>query len=242
MNDRVHLWFVTLTDSAGPAEPFLSFLSAEERSRFDILPPDRGYEFLRTRAVLKSLLARYLGQPPCEIQIGTDPFGKPQIASPPDSGLRFNLSHTGDAMMAGFSRTGEIGVDIERRDRKADFRRIARRIFTRSEYAHFMAVPETARQEFSLTLWTRKEALLKAVGQGLVIPMNMLDVLGSSPVSVTCGRTFLTLPGGSDWYVYDIIPDSAYKGAYAVPSASAPEILFLRSDIDVVEGLSSVVG
>ena len=115
-------------------------------------------------ADLRHVLARYVDEPAESLRFGTEPRGKPFLAH--DSGVRFNLSHSGPMALVAVARR-EVGVDVERRRTVAHEARVARRIMTADELVRYDALPEAERTAFLLRVWTRKEALLKASGEGI---------------------------------------------------------------------------
>jgi 4'-phosphopantetheinyl transferase len=123
--------------------------------------------------------------------------------------LHVSLSHSGDWMLLAVSRTHRVGVDIERIDLDADVVRLAQRFFTTDEAAALNVLPEDeARRAFS-RIWTRKEAVLKALGGG--VPSRLRAV----PVDADKGRQVIRI-GVSDWTLHDLAAPADYAAALAV--------------------------
>jgi 4'-phosphopantetheinyl transferase len=110
----VHIWRVSLEQPPENVERFRQLLSRDEQIRVDRLrfEIDRTH-FVVARGCLRTLLAQYLKNLPEEIKFSYSDYGKPQLADP-ETTLRFNLSHSGSLALYAFTRTGEVGVDIER--------------------------------------------------------------------------------------------------------------------------------
>ena len=160
-------------------ERFAAVLNAEEQGRA------RGYRiqesgavFTLARGLLRLELARRLGAPPHAIQFGLRASGKPDLL-PGDShwpDWRFSVSHTGSHVALAFTRGADVGIDIERADRKTNPLDIARRYFTASELRTLTDAPEADRLRFFFAGWTRKEAIVKARGITMAESLTTLSV------------------------------------------------------------------
>lgn len=209
--DAIHLWWIDL-DSLGiaDAEP-AALLSAEERehaARFHFARDAARYRLCR--AMLRLGLGWYLGRNPCELVLRTGKFGKPFIT---DKGLFFNVAHSAGQGAIAFSTRGEVGIDVEAADRSVEVMDIASAYFTaRERYLIAAAGPEQLRA--FLRIWTRKEAVLKAVGCGIPQGLNRVDVTRGL---VTFDGEEIT-PGDygkSEWQVRDLAPAEGFAGAIA---------------------------
>jgi 4'-phosphopantetheinyl transferase len=158
------LWLHPLHDD--PAPERVALLSAEEIARAQRFVFERHRRrFLAAHCALRERLSQHTGLAPQALDMAEGPFGKPFLANAP--GCHFNLSHSDDWALIGIRHAGPIGVDIELRRSVRDAEALARANFTAEEFDAFMAVPHAARDEVFLRVWTRKEALLKALGTGL---------------------------------------------------------------------------
>jgi 4'-phosphopantetheinyl transferase len=155
-----------------------ALLSDAERlraSRF-VFDPDRG-RFTVARARLRQLLGLRLGVRPESVELVYGDRGKPALARGyADSGLRFNVSHCGDIAAYAFSTGREIGIDVEavRVIRDADY--IAARLYSRDENEAYLALDPRDKPLGFFNCWTRKEAFIKALGDGLYHPLDRFDV------------------------------------------------------------------
>jgi 4'-phosphopantetheinyl transferase len=133
--------------------------------RFD--DPRRRYVI--ARGTLRRLLGQYLDMQPTVIELASDRNQKPRLAAKHEmSGLHFNVSHSGDLAIIGFALGCEVGIDVEQLRDVGHLEQIARRFFHPSETSAVLAAPETARNLAFLRCWTGKEAILKALGTGIV--------------------------------------------------------------------------
>ncbi len=171
----VHLWTIPVSRS-GDAERSMSVLDAAEKARA------RRFRFERDRrryvlrhAFARYVLARYLGVEPAAITIRTSDHGKPELDA--SWRLSFNTSHTDDMTLVAVTSGPPVGVDIERLRHIDDALAVAEGLFAEREVELLRSLKPVDRSPVFLTLWTRKESLVKAIGGGLSIPFDGFDVL-----------------------------------------------------------------
>jgi 4'-phosphopantetheinyl transferase len=208
---EVHVWYAFLEAADSRVETLAALLSEDEheRSARYRFACDRR-RFILARGTLRLLLGRYLDIAPARVLLAYQAGGKPRIDGA--GGLEFNLSHSRELGVYAFSRGRRVGVDVEHVDRKVDCLGLARRYFSASERAMLEGVPAEALVSEFLACWTRREALLKATGQGL---------RGLSRVSVP--QESMQEPcvkfrgeGGDTWVLSGLRPGPEYVGALAV--------------------------
>jgi 4'-phosphopantetheinyl transferase len=176
--DEVQIWRVDLEAIRGDESCWQQVLSADEStraSRFHF-PADR-QRFVATRAVLRTILAGYLATDPKRLTFSYSRMEKPSLG-PDHAGSRvtFNVSHSGGIALLAFSRRREIGIDVEQVRRDFDVEAIARRFFSAQEQEQLGAFPGENKFEAFFRCWTRKEAYIKATGEGLSLPLHQFDV------------------------------------------------------------------
>lgn len=170
-----------------------------------------------SRTFLRTVLGRYIGKDPSSIRFRYGSHGKPDLDEPHRTDLRFNLSHSGGRAIVGLTRSGRIGVDIEWIDRStSDLDRIARRFFSANEYATIRATPDSQKRDAFFTIWTLKEALLKARGDGLSTPLNQFEVAFGPGETARLVRTDWDPGDATRWSLSHITPDEGYIAAIAV--------------------------
>lgn len=186
----VHLWFATL-DQLRPRTAFyrdlLDPVETERAQRFRF-KQDRE-RFILGHGVLRELLGRYLKRDGSLIRFSRGPFGKPYLER---KKLRFNFSDTKDAILVGFTTGQEIGVDIETMTRELDHAAVSEHYFTTPEIAAIQAAGPDAKQCF-LDFWTRKEAVLKASGVGIMDDLRVLRVDGEHNVMAIEHEAFVKM-------------------------------------------------
>ena len=178
----IHLWLVCLeSPPCGPGR-LDAVLSEQERIRADrFLRPQDARHFRVARATLRLLLGAYSGVDPASLRIDTGIAGKPFLEE--DSGFgrwEFNLSHSGGWALIGVTRLGPIGVDLEAMRALPEHRELARQNFAPGEVSALDALSPADRLAGFYRCWTRKEAVVKALGVGMSMPLDRFEVSATS--------------------------------------------------------------
>lgn len=215
---EVHVWLADLTRIRDSVEHFRALLSADEHARAARFHFDKDRNaYITARGILRTLLGRYVGCPACDIEFQYGERGKPALAGQfAEHPLRFNLSHSGAAAVCAFSLGHDTGVDVERI--RADFagEKIARRFFSAAEVDALLALPNEARVQAFFNCWTRKEAFIKAIGEGLSFPLDEFDVALAPDLPAALLATRSEPLEAREWSIHDIKPPEGYAGAVAV--------------------------
>jgi 4'-phosphopantetheinyl transferase len=199
--DEVHLWRVQLSQEKEPH--WRGVLTADEQARADRFhfAADRR-RFSVTRAILRALLGQYLNAAPGSLCFEVNEFGKPSLVrSQNPRGIHFNVAHSGDCSLLAFGLARHLGVDVEHLQIKRNVVDLARKVFSASQYESFLALPEDVRKKTFFEAWTRKEAIVKALGGGLTIPLDNFEVESARP---------------PEWFVHNLELDGHYTAAIAV--------------------------
>ncbi len=169
---EVHLWWVEVGGADGPA---LAWLSPAERLRAQRFHQERDRRrYVARQAAARRILAAYLGREPGSIAFGEGSHGKPYLAGLGEPGrasgekarVRFNLSHSEGRVLVAVARDREVGVDVEAVRILPDMERMAAQVFTPFERTVLDGLAPAARPAAFFRGWTRKEAALKALGDG----------------------------------------------------------------------------
>jgi 4'-phosphopantetheinyl transferase len=209
---EIHVWAVNVEVEDGIVSQLECVLSADERDRANRFR----FKQLRTRyiaahGVLRQIMARHIGQPAAVIRFRRGANGKPELAAPGD--MRFNIAHSGSIAVFAFARDIELGIDVERIRPIEDWQAVARLCFHPDEYSELAALPVDTRQRAFFRAWTRKEALVKGLGEGLGLPLDQFCV---GPFSARAHRLNCAGSGISgDWTVTDLRPARQYAAALA---------------------------
>lgn len=216
---EVHVWRVALDMPASNLQQFSAILGDDERFRADRFRfPQHRHHFIAARGALRTLVGRYAGMPPEKLRFEYNQYGKPALAEELNvSLLQFNLSHSGELALYAFTYGRELGIDIEWTRRRIDqIDQIARRYFSEAEHTALSALPEHLRQQAFFNCWTRKEAYIKARGQGLSLPLHQFDV------TLAPGEPAQLLATRDDpaqlarWSMQALQPGTDYVGALVV--------------------------
>jgi 4'-phosphopantetheinyl transferase len=155
-----------------------AILSAEEKAKADKFKFEKDrYRSIVCRGFLRRLLGQYLGLDPKAVLIHHTALGKPYLRSfEGEKNVCFNVSHSAERAIFGFSLSQRIGVDIEYTEKKIDGLEIAQRFFSEEEALFLKNTPEQYRSNTFYKYWSLKEAYLKGLGTGLSKPMNTFSV------------------------------------------------------------------
>jgi 4'-phosphopantetheinyl transferase len=229
---EVHVWRTSLVRPKDAVERMRTLLARDERQRANRFRFERDRSrYIVGRALLRGLLARYLDAAPEELEFQYGEFEKPALRSGP----WFNLSHSGPIALYAFSSAGEIGIDVELDD--ADFarERIAERFFSPAEVRLLRSLPSEAQPRAFLTCWTRKEAFIKARGDGLSLALDSFDVTLAPDAPAALLRTAWCSEEPGQWQLEDL---SDHRAGYiaAVALRGDGSRIVEREILDTIEG------
>jgi 4'-phosphopantetheinyl transferase len=218
----VHVWAAPLNEGWATVVDSNALLSAEERLRAERFHFERHRRrFIIGRGLLRSLLGHYLSTKPGKLIFGYGPQGKPALKGNfIESGVHFNVTHSEDLALVAVTRLGDVGVDVEQVRWLADFDELVSRFFSPREAAVFRALSEEQKLGAFFNLWTRKEAWLKATGEGIAHSLNRVEVsfLPGEPARL------ITLPDnlefGNKWSLCELAPAEGFTAAVAIRSTN----------------------
>lgn len=173
---HVHIWSTDLAISPQQEKAYSTILSPDEIARADRLHfAEHRRRFIAARATLRELLGLYLRSSPETIAFDYGEHHKPCLKMPNTSTLQFNLAHSDEMAVFAFTLNHDIGVDIEKI--KTDYNAgVASRYFSPQENVCLAALSEDEKRLAFYRLWSRKEALIKAVGAGLTLSLSSFSV------------------------------------------------------------------
>ena len=211
-SNEVHVWRASLDVDSTVRERLSAVLSAAEQERAARFAFARDRDrFSVARAILRQLLGGYLREPPQDVVFETLPHGKPILAATARiPSLRFNVSHSHQFALFAFCLEYEVGIDIEKIKPEVAFEGIESHYFSPSERAELEALSRDLRPEGFFLCWARKEAYVKARGEGLKVPLE------SFSVSLTPGNpAVLQSSDKQRWSLYSLDPTAGFVGALA---------------------------
>ena len=188
----------------------------QQRARRFAFERDRA-RFTVARAQLRQLLAERLGREPESVEFTHGVHGKPALArSVAQADLRFNVSRCGDVAVYAFAPGREVGVDVEAARVIGEADDIAARFFSRYENEAYLALDPRDRPLGFLNCWTRKEAFIKALGDGLCHPLDRFDVslVPGEPARIL--RVANTPGTRCGWTLHSFLPAPGLIGAVVV--------------------------
>ncbi len=171
---EIEVWLAHLDVGADQAGRCASLLSPDEQRRAELFHFERDRRrFIVARGILRLLLCSHLDMTPAAIAFGYAKNGKPLVS---EHQTQFNVSHAHERALYAISRRCALGIDIEYINRDVDYSGLAQRFFTRRESAALQRIPESDRKRAFFACWTRKEAVIKATGDGLSLPLDQFEV------------------------------------------------------------------
>lgn len=195
----VDVWFASLD---GRLKDVRHVLSPDELDRASTFRFDRDRNrFAVGRARLRALLEQYTGRPAESIRFDYGPYGKPVLN---EGETTFNVSHSEDRAVFALSRGLEIGVDIEALAPRPSDRDVAERFFSPHEVRALVRLPLEQQGRAFLTCWTRKEAFIKAKGDGLSLSLQDFDVTLEPSAPPELLRTAWSGSEPSTWRLFDL--------------------------------------
>lgn len=214
----VHVWRASLELPAARIQSLANLLSADEQERADrfYFQKDRNH-YIVARATLRLILSRYLDTQAREIRFRYGPKGKPDLKLNSDAKpLYFNISHSYELALYAVTCVGEIGIDVEHIHPGPARESIAERFFAPAEVDVLRSLPAHLQDEAFYTCWTRKEAYIKAVGEGLSLALDQFEVSLIPREPAVLLKTRPDAAEAARWWLHALTPGPDYVAALAV--------------------------
>ena len=223
--NEVHVWRVSLDASVDLQKKCTTILSADERQRskrFHFVKHRRQYVI--SHGVLRELLGRYLRCTADGIDFVVNQFGKPYLEN---VRLKFNLSHSEDFALIAIASNLEVGVDVEAINRKVEYLDLAKRFFSQQEFREIAAYPEEHQALAFFRCWTGKEAIIKAKGEGLSIPLDSFSVslIGDGIQKISLSSEEI---GSSTWALAPLEVNESYLAGLAYEDKGGERNIIVR--------------
>lgn len=214
--NEAHIWSLFLPSQKGSINYLHSILSNNEKEKANNFKYEKDQErFIITRGTLRSLLACYLKKKPESINIIYSQWGKPYVPEPKT--LHFNISHSGDYSLLAFTRTCEIGVDLELVNNNLEFDEMAETIFSAAELSHWSKIHSEKKVDYFYKVWVGREAFLKGLGKGWLENDEVIRETELFPNTYEDSGSFYKNTYGTLEY-FQIIP--GYKSAFFTKGAT----------------------
>jgi 4'-phosphopantetheinyl transferase len=216
--DEIHVWATTLNAPLHILEEFSATLSPEEKERANKFKFEKHRnQFIAGRGALRAILGQYLSAGPAGLRFDYSTNGKPTLAKEfAGTGIHFNLAHSEEMALVAITRLGAVGVDVEGVRPVKNVDELVARFFSPRENSLFQKMPDDEKPVAFFNLWTRKEAMLKATGEGITRSLSLVEVsfLPGEPARV------MAIAGdeaaGERWMLRELAPASGFTGAVAV--------------------------
>jgi 4'-phosphopantetheinyl transferase len=200
--EDVHIWRIALDQPSARLQHYAQLLAPDETARAQrfYFERDRRH-FTVGRGALRMILGRYAGIAPSQLQFTYTSYGKPALS---------------ELALCAVTRSREVGVDIEGVREMDDLPQIARQFFSANENAVLSRLPQEIQTEAFFTCWTRKEAYIKAIGEGLSMPLDCFDVslVPGEPAALLATRK--NPEEASRWLLRELFPGPGYLAAVVV--------------------------
>lgn len=234
--DEIHLWLAFYEEITEQSLLFaygelLAPAEQEQEARF-YFAKDR-QRYLITRALVRTVLSRYLGIGPRELCFSENAYGRPELvnAQARDKGLSFNISHTHSLIVLGVTRHRALGVDVENYRAREISLEIADRFFAPREVEALAAVQPQQQQYRFMEYWTFKEAYIKARGMGLSLPLDKFSFHYPTDHSVGIAIDPELGDDSARWQLWQFKPRWEYLVAICAErvGAQSPSLIFRQA-------------
>ncbi|HEY3853995.1 MAG TPA: 4'-phosphopantetheinyl transferase superfamily protein [Verrucomicrobiae bacterium] len=217
--DSAHAWIIPLDISMLEMDAFSETLSPSESRRADAFHFDVDrFRFIAGRGALRTILGRYLNESPVYIEFEYEPRGKPRLAGQFASGdLQFNLAHCEDVAVLALAWGCSVGIDVERERDFDDIEPVVKVICSPRQVAEFEALRSDQQTAAFYRLWTRKEAWLKATGNGITTSLEEVEpsfLPGETAHYQSLPKSFSTPV--NNWSLFDFMPKPGFIAALAL--------------------------
>ena len=180
-SNQIHFWRYRLEADGRAVQESNRVLSNDEQARAERISRLEAHDrFILARGGLRHILSQYLDADPRDLAFAYAERGKPYLEG---SDISFNLSHSGEMAVYAVTRSRTVGVDVEFVGRRVSRDAVAQRFFAPEETAVIDAAPDGEKERTFFTIWTLKEAYLKARGGGISIPLDSFAVTPGEPIA-----------------------------------------------------------
>lgn len=237
--DVIDVWAWRLDRPPAEVAGLASLLSPDETDRASRFVTARdANRYVVARANMRIVLGNRLGTPPCDLTFAYNDFGKPRLVQKGAAPPHFNLSHSGALAMLAISDRFPLGIDIE--EMKPVEEDIAGYFFSARERASLVRVPQSDYLQAFYRCWTRKEALVKARGEGLTIALDSFDVSVGERATLDLSRLEDEPTGRGRWELRNLDVPPGFQGAVAALTDGAPVWLRHHGDPRVDRDLTNL--
>ncbi len=216
--DAVDIWRIPLDLAATDIEKYHACLNEEELARAAKLKiREKQNQFVVSRAYLKTILSRILDKETRQIKIQHTAQGKPYIKEQyQGEEIHFNLSHSETQAIIALTLSQEIGIDIQKIEANKDYTSLSQRFFSTQEKVELEDINADNLSCYFYTCWARKEAFIKAVGEGLAYGLNNFDVSVEPECTLSQIKLHQHLENNLSWFNITVDCEPGYAAALAI--------------------------
>ncbi len=218
MHNSVHIWQASLQQPLDVIFQLSATLSDEEQRRADRFHFENlRNSFIVARGILRLLLARYVHCKPAQLQFDYTSTGKPFLSKLLGNvGICFNLSHSNNLVLYAITQDRQVGIDVEYVRSIPEMLDIAERTFSSEENYQIKHLNRIERQKAFFNCWTRKEAFIKAIGDGMSFPLDQFDVSLKPGDPARILKIFGSEEKAERWSMHELLPAERYSAAFVV--------------------------
>jgi 4'-phosphopantetheinyl transferase len=219
-DNEVHVWATTLSVPARILEGFAGTFSPDEKERAHkfIFEKHRN-RYIAGRGALRKILGQYLRADAAALRFVHSANGKPALAGEfAGAGVHFNLAHSEDMALIAVTRLGRVGVDVECIRPVKEMDALVARFFSARENEAFQKVVDAEKPAAFFNLWTRKEALLKATGEGITRSLSLVEVSFLPGERARLIAIAGDVEQAAQWSLRELSPAAGFTGAVAIES------------------------
>ncbi len=213
----IRVWTIPLDAEWATTDALENVLSGAERERASrFLQAAARRRYSATRIALRHILSELVGVPAAALTFQTTSTGRPFLSQPGETGIDFNVSHTGSHALIAASRGRRVGVDIELIRPLANEEALVARLFSEEEQQEFRALPSEVRTRAFFSTWTRKEAFVKATGVGITDVLHRFAVTVNPDEAPRLLRVDWPEEEVAAWGLVDLPPPEGLASALAI--------------------------
>lgn len=216
VKEEVHVWAASLNLNKDQLTELWTLLSADEKQRALRFKFDKHRNrFIAARGILRKILSEYFQIPAEQLIFSYASHGKPYISNA-NTRLFFNMSDSENLAVYAVAKEHEVGIDVEFMPHDFDSLGIAKRFFSAYENQMLEQLPEAQKKVGFFNCWTRKEAFIKAIGEGLSYPLDQFDVSLTPDEPAAILRINHDAMAAKQWSLYALHPAPDYAAALAI--------------------------
>jgi 4'-phosphopantetheinyl transferase len=224
--NRVFIFTVNLTSYINNVSKCWECLSVKEKIQANkYYTKSLSDKYIMSHGILRHILSYYTKQYPQDIEFTHNEYGKPFLKN---SNIHFNMSHSHNMVSYIVALNYRVGIDIELHDNNLNIQELTSLVLTSAESKYLSGLKSKEKLELFYHLWTKKESLIKANGQGLSYPINTIETIAlSSGSNILLTNEKNILQQEEEWYYYELETPKNYSGAIAMEN-KIDEVVYLE--------------